>query len=459
MTTRRATRAVFQAIFALALWLMNSFPGGRPLSAQTNWPEFRGPAGNGHATAQHLPTKFNETDNVRWKTALSGRAWSSPVIWGNQLWVTTATVDGSTMSAVGLDKQTGEILHEVRVFDVANPREIHFTNTYASGTPVIEEDRLYVHFGSYGTACLHTDSGQILWQRQDLPCHHWRGPGSSPILDGDKLIFHLDGYDYQYAIAVNKRTGETIWRTPRSHDYHSDNGDHKKAYGTPLVITAGGRRQLISPTAKGTVSLDPKTGEELWFVGWEQHSTACRPVFENGLVFLTSGFPKAERFSVDPTGTGDVTKTHVVWHSRRGIPSKPSPLWVDGLLYLVHDSGILHCMDASNGDTVWQKRLGGSFSSSPLSADGKIYLLSREGAAIVIAPGREYRELAVNQFNSGFEAAAAVSDNALFLRTTTHLYRIESDQVGQTPPPERSQKSSQKGSQESSPRGSSERDQ
>lgn len=395
------------------------------LSAGENWPEYRGPTADGHSDSTGLPTHWSESQNIAWKTSIHGRAWSSPVIWEDQIWLTTATPDGRELFGVCIDRDTGEIVHDLKLFDVVEPREIHVTNTYASSTPAIEAGRVYLHFGSYGTACLDTRTAEVLWTRRDLPCHHWRGPGSSPILFDGMLIVHYDGYDYQYVVALDKQTGDTVWKVDRNIDYGTDNGDFKKAYGTPLVIEAGGRTQLISAAAKAAIAYDPYTGEELWKVRYPQHSTAVRPLYEDGLLFLNSGFSKAELLAVRPDGSGDVTDTHVVWKLTKGIPSKPSQVYVDGLIYMINDAGVASCVEAATGEQVWQHRLGGNFSSSPIYADGRIYMSSHEGTTTVIEPGRKFNKLAENQLDTGFRASPAVSGNALYLRSETHLYRIE----------------------------------
>ena len=254
------------------------------VAAEDRWTEFRGPSGTGHSGSTGLPREWSETKNVAWKTRIHGRGWSSPVVLGKQVWLTTATPEGHELSVLALDRDDGRVLFDVKVFQVARPEDTRQYNSFASPTPVIEEGRVYVHFGSYGTAALDTRTGKVLWERRDLPCNHWRGPGSSPILHGGLLIVHFDGYDVQYAVALDKKTGRTVWRADRTHDFGTDDGDQKKGYATPVVIEASGRSQLISPAAKAVLSLDPLTGRELWRVRHPQHSAAARPLFAHGLV-------------------------------------------------------------------------------------------------------------------------------------------------------------------------------
>ena len=393
--------------------------------AGENWPQFRGPSGDGHSDSTGLPLEWNEQTNIKWKTPIHGRGWSSPVVWDDQIWMGTATEDGKKMSAICVNRKTGEILHDLLLFENAEPRFCHGTNSYASPTFALEEGRVYVHFGSYGTACLKPDTGEVLWSRRDLPCNHWRGPGSSPILFGEMLIIHYDGYDFQYIVALDKKSGKTVWKKDRDIDYNTDNGDLKKAYCTPIVIEVDGKKQLVSPAAKATIAYDPANGDMLWKVRYQQHSATARPLFDGERLFLNSGFPKAELYAVQPTGAGDITDSHVVWNAKKSVGSKPSSLLIDGLIYVIHDAGVVSCLDAKTGEIVWTDRLDGKYSASPVYADGRIYLFAEEGGATVIKPGRKFEVLTENQLDAGCMASPAVSGRSLIVRTRTHLYRIE----------------------------------
>jgi len=394
------------------------------VNAEENWPQFRGPNGDGMSDAKGLPTEWSEKENVKWKTAIHGRAWSSPVVWGNQIWMGTATEDGTYMFGICVDKQSGKIIHDIKLFHNDEPRFCHSLNSYASPTPAIEEGRVYIHFGSYGTACLDTESGKTLWTRRDLPCNHYRGPGSSPVIVDGLLIVHYDGFDYQYIAALDKSNGKTVWKKDRDIDFQTDNGDMMKAYCTPILIEVDGKQQLISPAAKATIAYDPYTGDQLWKVRYPQHSATARPLFGHGLVFINTGFGKAELHAVRPTGKGDITDSHVEWIVKKGVPSMPSQLLIDELIYMIHD-GVATCLEAKTGEQVWQKRVTGKYSASPIYADGKIYFFSREGVTTAIKPGKEFVELAVNKLDAGFMASPAVTGKSLILRTETHLYRIE----------------------------------
>jgi outer membrane protein assembly factor BamB len=393
------------------------------------WPQFRGPDGNGVSANTGVPLVWSETQNVRWKTAIHGRAWSSPVVLGSQVWLSTATPDGRELSAVALDKNTGRIVYDLKLFDVPNPQFAHSFNTYASPTPVIEDGRVYVTFGSPGTAAIDTASGKVVWTRRDLECNHFRGAGSSPILFRDLLLMHFDGSDVQYAVALDKRTGRTVWKTPRSIDFQDlepdgkpkGDGDFRKAFATPQIVTAGGQPVLVSLGSKAAYGYDPMTGRELWRLEERgQFSASTRPVAGHGLVFFPTGFNTGQIFAVRPA-TGEV-----VWKAARGAPNKPSLLLAGDLLFMVNDGGIVTCLDARDGAEVWRSRLPDSYSASPVAADGRVYFFSEDGNTTVIDAGRTFKVLARNVLDDGFMASPAIDGRALYLRTKSHLYRVES---------------------------------
>ena len=321
-----------------------------PVATEENWPQFLGPAGNGSSQQADLPLKWSETKNVRWKTAIHDRGHSSPVVWGQQIWLTTATDDGKQLFALCVDRGSGRIVHDVRVFEVEKPEPIAEINTYASPTPVVEAGRVYVHFGAYGTACLDIASGKTLWSRRDLHCNHFRGPGSSAFVYKNLLILTFDGIDVQFLAALDKRTGATVWRTNRSTDYGGADGDNRKAYSTPIVIDDGGT-QLISSGAYATEAYEPETGRELWKVCYPGgFSNVARPLYGEGLLFLNTGFGRPEIWAVRPGGRGDVTKSRVVWKSKaKNLPAKPSEVLSGGLLFCVNDNGVASCLDAASG--------------------------------------------------------------------------------------------------------------
>lgn len=392
-----------------------------------NWPQFRGPNGDGTTGCDKLPLTWSEDKNVVWKTPIEGKAWSSPVVWGNQIWVTNAPADGKRMYAVCVDAASGKIIHNVKLWDVAKPEACNAVNSYASPTPCVAEGRVYVHFGTYGTACLDTASGEVLWTRRDLHCDHAQGPGSSPVLDGDRLYLIFDGMDVQFVIALDARTGKTVWRTPRNVKFRTDNTDRHKAYSTPLLIDTSAGKQLVANGAEYSIAYEPETGKEIWRANYPNgYSTASRPVTVAGLVLVNSGFPRPVVLAVRPGGKGDVTRTNVAWTLERGGANKPSPAVARGNVYFIHDRGMLTVCEGKTGKVLWKDRLGGSFSASPLVAPGRIYFFDDRGKATVIRPdAKQKKVLAVNQLDDGCMASPAVCGKALILRTKKHLYRIE----------------------------------
>lgn len=382
------------------------------------WPAFRGPDGQGHSSERGLPLTWSETQNIAWKTKVPGLGWSSPVIANGRVWITTAVEErGISLRALAYDIETGREVVNAEVFKIPyDRRDINPKNSWASPTPVIDGDRVYVHFGADGTAAL-TWSGEIIWKnRFEYQSQH--GAGGSPIVHGDLLIFNCDGSDAAFVIALDKRTGRTRWRTNRG--YPAD-----QAYTTPLIIRVGDRDQLISVGAFRARAYEPETGREIWRVRYDEgFSNVPRPVYAHGLVYIATGFQQPELLAVRPDGKGDVTKTHVAWSLKRGAPLTPSPLIVGDELYVVNDGGIATCIDARTGTIVWQQRLGGTYSASPVFADGRIYFLAEQGATVVVSPGREFRRLAVNTLDGGLLASMGISSGSLFLRTDSYLYRV-----------------------------------
>ena len=415
---------------------------------RADWPEFRGPFGNGHvadsddAEPRGLPLAWSESENVRWTTAIPHRGWSTPVVMDGRIWLTTATEDGHDYFAICVDAETGEIVHTAKLFHSDAPEPLgNAVNCYAAPSPAIEPGRVYVHFGSYGTACLDSATGEVLWRRDDLPCRHYRGPSSSVVLFENLVILTFDGVDLQYVAALDKQTGETVWKTDRDVKWNDQNvagkgaseaqrildGDHRKAHSTPLIVAgADGRQQLLSGGAKAAFAYDPLTGNEIWRIEFDDFSVAPRPIFHDGIAYMVTGISRPELWAIHTAGSGNVTYTdNVLWRLRSRVARTASPLLVDELIYMVSDDGIVNCIDAATGDGVWQKRIGGSFAASPIYGDGRIYFCDRDGETTVVSPGREYDELAVNTLDDGCLASPAVDGRALILRTKTHLYRIE----------------------------------
>jgi outer membrane protein assembly factor BamB len=412
--------------------------------AADNWPQYRGPAGDGRADARGLPLRWSETNGVKWKTPIHGRAWSSPVIWNEQIWLTTANEDGRELFAICVDRQSGKVLRDLKLFEVEKPQFAHKFNTYGSPTPVIEQGRVYLTFGSPGTACLDTKTGKVLWERRDFVCNHYRGAGSSPILFENLLIMNFDGSDQQFIVALDKQTGKTIWHQQRSIDFKDlgpdgkpeSEGDWRKAYSTPHIATIEGQPVLLSQGAKAFYAYEPRTGKELWRVEERtSHSGSTRPAAGHGLIFVNTGWSSGQILALRPGKQGEVLDANsndaatgplqVVWKSKRNVPKKPSLQLVDDLLFSIDDGGIASCVEAKTGTEVWRERIGGNYSASPLYAGGRLYFFSEEGKTTVVEAGRQFKKLAENTVGEGFMASPAVSGKALFLRTRTHLYRIE----------------------------------
>ena len=388
-------------------------------SPSAQWPEFRGPGGQGHAAPGRAPLEWTETKNVVWKVPVRGRGWSSPVIGNGRVWVTTsvAAAGGASLRAVALDAESGGELLNVEVFKLSNANLKNPKNSHASPTPIVDGDRIYVHFGGDGTAALDAATGAIVWSKK-FPYASQHGSGGSPALHGDLLIFSGDGHYEAWVIALEKRTGKVAWKTERRKPFD-------QAYTTPLVISVDGRHQVVSVGAYRAAAYDAATGREIWSVRYEEgFSNVPRPVFAHGLVYITTGFFQPAVLAVRPEGTGDVTETHVAWSTTRGVPFTPSPIAVGDELYIVSDLGVLSCLDAKTGALHWQQRLGGNYSASPVFADGRLYFLSEEGVATVITPGKTFQKLAVNELDGATLASMAVADGSMYIRSLTHLYRI-----------------------------------
>lgn len=381
-----------------------------------NWPQFRGPGGEGHSTETNLPLTWTESENVLWKVALPGKGWSSPVIVDNEIWLTAATEGDRSLRALVVEARTGKILHNVEVFRLSSPVAGHSKNSAASPSAIVDGAHVYVHFGSYGTACLRRD-GTVVWRTQELKYSQVHGPGGSPVLFENLLIINCDGNSTQFVVALDKNTGKIVWRRDRPS---------AMAYATPLIIRTASGPQLVSPGAFRAIAYNPATGEELWFVRYgDGFSNVPRPVFGQGLVYLCTGFYQPNLLAVRVNGKGDVTSSHMQWKTARGTPLTPSPLLVGDEIYMVSDNGILSCLDAKTGKENWRQRVPGTYSASPVFADGRIYLLNESGETTVIAPGKEFKKLASNLMEGEFLASMGVSSGAFYLRSDKHLYKLQ----------------------------------
>lgn len=408
------------------------------LCFESNWSQFRGPNGDGTVApgTKELPLRFGDkgkAESIRWKTPIHGKAWSSPVVWGKQIWMTTANEEGTKLSVVCVDKDTGKILMDEVIFEIKDPQFCHKFNSYASPTPVIEAGRLYATWGSPGTVCIDTQNMKKVWERTDFVCNHFRAAGSSPILWNNLLIMNFDGSDFQFLVALDKSTGNTVWRTNRSVDFKDldkegkpqAEGDYRKGFSTPQIVDHNGQPILISSGAKAHYAYDPKTGKELWrFEDLSSHSPCTRPVAANGMVYIPTGHGKAGLIAIKLGGSGLLEESSIAWRMSKTFPNKPSVTLSNNLLFVVNDLGVASCLDAVTGENLWTQRLGGNFSASPILCNGKLYVGNEEGKFFIFEASRNFKMLAENEFEDGFMASPALADGVLYLRTRSHLYRI-----------------------------------
>ncbi len=403
--------------------------------ALAGWPQFRGPTGDGHASAAGLPLTWSDTENVVWKTPIAHKGWSTPLVLGGQIWLTSATEDGKAFWAYCVDRATGKMLYEVRLFTCESPEPLgNGLNSYASCTGFLEEGRVYLHYGSYGTACLDTTNFKEIWRRMDLPCRHYRGPGSSLFPWQDTIILTMDGVDVQYLTALDRKTGATVWKTDRNTEFNdldpsgkiTADGDFRKAYSTPILITTGGQTQLVSTGSRATVGYDPTSGRELWRTCYKGFSNASLPCWIDGLLVVNTGHGKAtlRAYKITPETKGDITNS-LVWEQTKYIPTRSSPVVAGGLIWVMADNGFVSAVDPKNGELLFSERTGGSCSASPILADGRLYFCNERGECLIAAPVREFQKLGLNTLPDGIMAGPVAVENQLYLRTKTHLYRIQ----------------------------------
>lgn len=417
----------FPAIVAAALVCQLAVLAGQ-------WTHFRGEGSRGHAEGGKYPVSWSETNGIAWQTPVHGRAWSSPVVLGNQVWMTTATEDGQELFAIALDFQSGKVIRDQKLFQVDAPQFAHKFNTYGSPSPAIEPGRVYISFGSPGIACLDTATGKVLWERRDFVCNHFRGAGSSPVIYKDLLLLHFDGSDNQFVTALDKQTGTTVWKQNRSIDYKDigadgkpeADGDWRKAFSTPVIHNFGAGDVMLSLGSKAIYGYEPSSGKELWRVEERKcHSGSASPVVCGELIFMPMGFSKGELIAVNQKNAVSSPESAIAWRSSRNVPNKPSAICVDGLLYLVDEAGVVSCLEPANGAEVWRERIGGNYSASPIFAGGHIYFFSEEGKATVIKPGRVFEVVAKNDLGDGYMATPAAVDGKLILRSRTKVYCIQ----------------------------------
>ena len=420
------------------------------LSGAESWPQWRGPAANGHADNAGYPSEWNKIKNVAWKSILPGRGHSSPVHDGDTIWVTTAietpasetekkerlksnkglptvtVLSEVSLRALKIDPKSGNVLKDVEVLKKKQPQWVHKLNSYASPTPVIEDGKVYFHFGAYGNACIDAKTGKILWKNEDkaLWVMHENGPGSSPLIWNNLMIFHLDGSDKQNIVALYKDSGKIAWKTKRSGELR-ENPQLQKSYSTPIIENFNGKPVLISCSADWVYGYDPRTGDELWKIkyGHLGFSNVARPVTGHGMIYLSTCFMKAEILAFRYEG---LKTPKLAWRLDRG-PKMPSPILVGKELYVVNDGGILTCVDALTGDLHWRERLDGEFSSSPTYAGGLLYFSDQAGVTTVIKPAKTIKVVSKNELDgTAHMASFAPYGKAFLIRTNEALYRVES---------------------------------
>lgn len=408
-------------------WLVLILGMLSPTVRGDDWLEFRGPGGQGHALAAGLPERWSETENLAWKQTIPGKGWSSPVVVGGQVYLTTAVPEGEedppaqSLRVMCLDEASGRVEWSQELFQQPAGQRVHPKNSHASATPISDGQRLYVHFGTWGTACLERD-GTVVWKTTALKYQPVHGNGGSPVLFEDLLIINCDGADAQFVVALDRRDGTEKWRYNRGLEPVKG-----FAFCTPLLVEVEGRTQVISSGADAVVGLVPQTGEEIWKVRYKGgYSVVPRPVTGQGMVFVCTGYDSPTLLAIRLAGArGDVTDSHLAWKLTKRVPLNPSPLLINDLLYLVSDDGVMSCVEAESGETVWQQRIGGAYSSSPTWANGRIYVQSEEGETLVIQPGREFHEVARSQVGERTFASYAVAGGAIYLRTESKLLRLQ----------------------------------
>ena len=410
------------------------------------WPEWRGPNGQGISSAKGLPETWSETSGVVWKAELPGRGHSTPVLTGNQLWLTTAlekaatpdqvkarlatntgdqpltVLDSVSLRVLCVDSISGKVLHDMEVLNVKDPQWAHQLNSYASPSPILENGRLYAHFGSLGTVCLDTATLKILWKNEELHVMHENGPGSTPVLSGNRLIAHFDGSDQQFIAAFDKTTGKVVWKTARSGKM-DPRPQQRKAYGTPLIVTMNGQATIVSPAADWVYGYEPATGKELWKLPYGElgFSMSVRPVADAERIYISTSYGKSQVIALKYAG---LKTPEIAWRNNKNAPKMCSPVLANDLLFYVDDGGIVSCIDPATGDAHYRERLGGKFSASPILADNKLYFASREGVVTVVPAGREFKILAQNTLGGSLMASPIAVDGTLYLRTDKALYRI-----------------------------------
>lgn len=398
------------------------------LAAADSWPQFRGPTGQGTSTAKGLPTSWGETTNIIWKTAIPGKGHSSPVIMNDEIWLTAALDNGRSRNVLTLDYRTGKIIRNQTLYTVDNTEKCHGNNSYATPTPIIEEDRVYVTFGAPGTACLSAGTGEVIWQRTDFNITYKEvAAASSPAIYKNALIMICDGEkdSEHFVTALDKMTGKTLWRTDRTYK-DGKVPSHTHAFSVPLAITVEGKDQIICPGAHGVHAYEPETGQEIWCARYNGWSVVSRPVYAKEMLYICCGVVKPMMYCINPAGAkGDITETDkIIWKTDKKVPPMPSPLFVNDRFYTM-TANKLACRKPETGEIIWNEAIPGQHLASPAYADGNIYLFSNSGGGAVVKASDSFQMISTNRLESGCMASPAIYGKSLVVRTETHLYRIE----------------------------------
>jgi outer membrane protein assembly factor BamB len=429
------------ALTAAVLVSLSAFSSAQPATKPLFWPARNGPTGDGvapAAEAARVPLEWDGESgkNIAWRVALEGEGHSTPVIGGDLIWFTAATTDGKQMFVYGIDRHSGKILHHKLVFENAAPEELgNPLNNYAAPSPVLEEDALYVHFGTYGTARIDPATSEKVWERRDINARHYRGPGSSPIIHDDLLILTFDGIDQQYVTALDKKTGKSVWKTARTTDYGdldkegkpTRDGDMRKAYHTPAVFEIAGREVLVSVGSRAAFGYDVKTGQELWTIRHGGFNAAIPPIRLGDLLILNTGSERAHTLGVriDDKMTGDITESHVLWDREKRNASESSPVLVNGILYQTTRGGIVSAVEAKAGKDLWEDRLEGQHLPGPVVIGDKLLFSNDRGQTFLVRASPEKFELVgKNQLAGPITSSAVVADGAIFIRAKGALYKI-----------------------------------
>ena len=421
---KKSMRSILPHILVIFCFSMGHIIASDSAIAE-NWARFRGPNGQGISSEKGLPTEWSEEKNVAWKTAIPGTAWSSPIVYGDHVFLSTATEEGQSCRVICVDRKSGDIAWNVEVHRQV-PGDKRRKNSYATPTPVTDGKHVYSVF-SDGAIVAVDFAGKPVWKNTDVPFHSLHGLGASPLLVGDQLVMPFDGssdqdqkigwkvpWEEALLLSVDTRTGETRWKGAR--------GKSRVGHVSPILIENG--QQIVSASGDCVQGFDVATGKRVWSVYSQGEGVTPSPIVAGGLIITSSGFEAPTIRAIRPGGEGEITESHIAWEQTKGVPALVSFIHVHPHLYTITRDNILHCLEVSTGDIVWQRRLKGTYSASPVLVDGKMYFTSEEGVTLVLRPGSEYDEVARNELDELCLASMAVSQGHFYVRTEKHLYSI-----------------------------------